>query len=153
MSTDHVERDSLGEVRVPDDVYYGAQTRRAGLNFPVSGRGLLPALKELQGALVNRARAFDDVLKIGRTHLQDATPVRLGQEFAGYGRMVERGRQRLAEARAVLEEVALGGTAVGTGMNTHPEFATRLLAELNAEAGLSLRAAPNYFAALGSRPA
>jgi fumarate hydratase class II len=273
MSGEHTERDSQGEVRVPDHVYYGAQTQRARDNFPVSGRGLpasvihalgllkaaaarvnaalglvpssladaiaraadevaagqhddhfvvdvfqtgsgtsshmnaneviakranehltgqrrpkepvhpndhvnrgqssndvfptaihiaavmelnrnlLPALDELHAALADRARAFDAVLKIGRTHLQDATPVRLGQELAGYARMVERGRERLLEARAVLEEVPLGGTAVGTGLHAHPELARRVLAEVSRQIGAQLRPAADYFEGLGSRHA
>ncbi|HJT78392.1 MAG TPA: class II fumarate hydratase, partial [Gemmataceae bacterium] len=112
---------------------------------------LAPALEELHAALAAKAREFDDVLKIGRTHLQDATPVRLGQEFAGYARMVERGRERVEEARRVLEEVALGGTAVGTGLNTSRKFVERTLEEINARTGLHLRAAPQYFEALGAR--
>jgi fumarate hydratase class II len=112
---------------------------------------LLPALRELQDALAGKAREFDDVLKIGRTHLQDAVPVRLGQEFAGYARMVERGRQRLFEAREVLEEVPLGGTAVGTGLNAHPDFAGLTLASINTRTLLGLRVPVNAFEALGSR--
>jgi fumarate hydratase class II len=114
-------------------------------------RVLLPALETLRGDLAEKAREFDPVLKLGRTHLQDAVPVRLGQEFAGYARMVERSAERLAELRPVLEEVALGGTAAGTGVNTHPEFAARTLAEVNARTGLNLRPAVNFFEALGSR--
>lgn len=112
---------------------------------------LVPALQELEAALAEKARAFDAVLKLGRTHLQDAVPVRLGQEFAGYARMIERNRERCAETAAVLEEVALGATAVGTGLNAHPDFAGQTLAEVNRETGLRLRPAPNYFEALGSR--
>jgi fumarate hydratase class II len=272
MSAEHTERDSLGEVRVPDDVYYGAQTARARDNFPVSGRGLrpglvralgivkgaaaranaalgllprpladaiaraadevadgrlddqfvvdvfqtgsgtsshmnaneviarraneiltgkrspkepvhpndhvnrgqssndvfptaihlaallaldrlVPALAELRDALAAKGREFDDVVKIGRTHLQDATPVRLGQEFAGYARLVQRALDRLREARSALEEVALGGTAVGTGINTHPEFAARTLALVNARTGLALRPSADNFEGLGSRHA
>jgi fumarate hydratase class II len=273
MSVEHAEHDSLGEVQVPDDVYYGAQTRRAAGNFPVSGRGipaalihalgmlkaaaakanaelglldpnlaaaitraadevaagrldshfvvdvfqtgsgtssnmnaneviakranelltgerhpkqpvhandhvnlgqssndvfptaihiavllaldrdLLPALRELEAELKSKAVAFDDVVKIGRTHLQDATPVRVGQELAGYARMIERGGQRLLEVRPVLEEVPLGGTAVGTSMNTHRDFAATVLADINAQTGLKLHPAANFFEALGSRHA
>jgi fumarate hydratase class II len=112
-----------------------------------------PALAQLQGELARKGQEFDRVLKLGRTHLQDAVPVRLGQEFAGYARMVERGRERLREVRPVLEEVALGGTAAGTGLNTHPEFAPRALAEVNRRTGLALRPATHYFEALGSRHA
>ncbi len=116
-------------------------------------RDLIPALKELREALAQKAREFDDIIKVGRTHLQDATPVRLGQEFAGYARMIERGGEQLAESRRALEEVALGGTAVGTGLNTHPEFASRTLADINRNASLNLRPAVSYFEALGSRHA
>ncbi len=116
-------------------------------------RDLTPALKALGEALAKKAREFDDIVKVGRTHLQDATPVRLGQEFAGYARMIERGGELLVEARQALEEVALGGTAVGTGLNTHPEFASRTLADINRNTGSNLRASANYFEALGSRHA
>jgi fumarate hydratase class II len=85
--------------------------------------------------------------------LQDATPVRLGQEFAGYAYMIDRGSQRLAESHLVLEEVALGGTAVGTSINTHPQFAIKTLTDINSHTGLNLRPASNYFEALGSRHA
>jgi fumarate hydratase class II len=273
MSAEHTERDSLGEVRVPDDVYYGPQTARARDNFPVSGRGLrpglihalgllkaagaranaalgllpapladaiaraaaevadgrfddqfvvdvfqtgsgtsshmnaneviahranevltgrrsakepvhpndhvnrgqssndvfptaihlaallaldrqlLPALAELRDTLAAKASEFDDVIKIGRTHLQDATPVRLGQEFAGYARMIDRSLDQLHEVRSALEEVPLGGTAVGTGINTHPDFAARALALVNERTGLSLRPSADRFEGLGSRHA
>lgn len=271
MKAEHTEHDALGDVFVPDDVYYGAQTARARDNFPVSQRGippllihalgmlkaaaahanaelgllptdladaiaraanevadgrhdpqfvvdvyqtgsgtsshmnaneviakranelltgtrhptqpvhpndhvnlgqssndvfptaihlaallaldgnLLPALTELQAAFAEKAREFDDIIKIGRTHLQDAVPVRLGQEFAGYARMAERSRLEVLEASHALEEVALGGTAVGTGLNTHPHFASRTLREIDARTGLALRPAANHFEALGSR--
>jgi fumarate hydratase class II len=116
-------------------------------------RDLFPALGELQQALSNKAREFDGIVKVGRTHLQDATPVRLGQEFGGYARMVERGRQGVVQVQPVLEEVALGGTAVGTGLNSHPEFAARTLADLNAVNDLMLRPSEDFFEALGSRHA
>src|ERR687894_1068939 len=80
---------------------------------------LLPALEKLQNALAEKAREFDDVIKTGRTHLQDATPIRLGQEFEGYAGQMERGMGRVHKAMDELAEVALGGTAVGTGVNTH----------------------------------
>jgi fumarate hydratase class II len=112
---------------------------------------LLPALAELRGDLEAKAREFHGVMKLGRTHLQDAVPIRLGQEFGGYARMVGRGAERVAEAMAVLAEVPLGGTAVGTGLNTHRDFAARALAEVNRRTGLALRAAADPFEALGSR--
>jgi len=114
---------------------------------------LLPALDDLQFALNAKADEFDDVIKIGRTHVQDATPIRLGQEFSGYARMIERGKHRLQEARRDLEEVALGGTAIGTGINTHRDFAKLTLQAINQKTGLSLRPAMNYFEALGSKNA
>ena len=85
-------------------------------------RELLPALTRLHKALNGKAREFDKIVKIGRTHLQDATPVRLGQEFSGYARQIELGIARMKRAQTALSEVALGGTAVGTGLNCHPKF-------------------------------
>ena len=83
---------------------------------------LRPALARVAQALRDRARDFDDIVKIGRTHLMDATPLRLGQEFGGYATQVEKAQQRLDRVVAVLSELPIGGTAVGTGLNTHPEF-------------------------------
>jgi len=108
---------------------------------------LQPALEELRQALEEKSREFWGVIKTGRTHLQDATPVRLGQEFLGYAGQVERGLRRLQGARAELAEVALGGTAVGTGVNTHPQFAARVLAALSAELGIDVRETDNHFQA------
>jgi fumarate hydratase class II len=273
MAQDPIERDTLGEVSIPADAYYGAQTARARDNFPVSGRGIptdlihalghikaaaartnrslgvlpgdlanaiaqaanevaagrfddqfvvdifqtgsgtssnmnaneviarranelltgrrdpkkpvhpndhvnagqssndvfptaihlaalavlqrqtLPALEELQRELESKAAELSDVVKVGRTHLQDAVPVTLGQEFAGYASMIAGGRDLLQAARPALEELALGGTAVGTGLNAHPQFATRTIADLSQQLELSLRPARNYFDALGSRRA
>ena len=116
-------------------------------------RSLIPALSELQTALAAKAKEFNDVLKIGRTHLQDATPIRLGQEFGGYASQVQHGIARLRSAEKNLGELALGGTAVGTGINTHPEFARRTIARLAAETGLSLHEASNHFEAQGGKDA
>ena len=114
---------------------------------------LLPVLEALQSALREKAGAFDDIIKVGRTHLQDATPVRLGQEFAGYAAMIERGIARLKQAQSGLEELALGGTAVGTGINAHPDFATRVIALLSERTGGSFREAGDHFEAQGSKDA
>jgi len=111
---------------------------------------LLPALMHLQNSLLAKAAAFSEIVKIGRTHLQDATPITLGQEFSGYASQVEHGLGRLESARAQLAEMPLGGTAVGTGINTHPEFAVRTIAGISKEIGLPLREAPNHFEAQGS---
>lgn len=108
---------------------------------------LIPALTLLHKALRAKAVEFDKVMKIGRTHLQDATPMRLGQEFSGYARQIELGIARVQHAQAALEEVALGGTAVGTGLNTHPEFARRVLAIVAQEARIVLKEAQNHFEA------
>ncbi len=110
-------------------------------------RRLIPALEELRGDLDAKSHEFWDVIKTGRTHLQDATPVRLGQEFLGYAGQVERGVRRLRRAQEELSEVALGGTAVGTGVNTHPEFARRVCALLSDETGLTVRETDNHFQA------
>jgi fumarate hydratase, class II len=110
-------------------------------------RDLLPALEKLQRALEEKAREFDDVIKTGRTHLQDATPIRLGQEFEGYAGQIERGITRVRKAMDELAEVALGGTAVGTGVNTHPEFAQRVTERLSARFGVEVRETENHFQA------
>ena len=108
---------------------------------------LIPALENLQGALEEKSREFWPLVKTGRTHLQDATPIRLGQEFLGYAGQVERGIRRLKHARAELGEVALGGTAVGTGVNAHPEFAARVCSSLSEKTGVHLRETDNHFQA------
>jgi fumarate hydratase, class II len=108
---------------------------------------LIPALRRLHAALAAKANEFDSIVKIGRTHLQDATPIRLGQEFSGYARQVELGIARLDRARPSVEELALGGTAVGTGLNAHPEFARRVIALLAEETGCALKEAQNHFEA------
>ena len=106
---------------------------------------LIPALIELQGALAAKADEFWDVVKTGRTHLQDATPIRLGQEFAGYAGQVEEAIRRAQAARDELLTVPLGGTAVGTGINAHPEFAARACVRLSELTGLPVRETPNHF--------
>jgi len=108
---------------------------------------LIPALAGMQKVLGEKARAFDDIITIGRTHLQDATPVRLGQIFGGYFRQVTIGGGELARSLDGLGELPLGGTAVGTGINTHPEFAQKVIANLSEITGLHLREARDHFAA------
>jgi fumarate hydratase, class II len=116
-------------------------------------RHLLPALCTLHKTLSAKAREFDDVMKIGRTHLMDATPIRLGQEFSGYARQVELGMRRIENTYASLGELALGGTAVGTGLNAHPEFAKRVIARLSELTGVGFREAENHFEAQGAQDA
>jgi fumarate hydratase class II len=108
---------------------------------------LLPALRKLRDSLNDKAAEFDDVVKTGRTHLQDATPIRLGQEFLGYAGQIERGIERVEKAKSDLSEVALGGTAVGTGVNTHPEFAGRVCERLSRRFGVEVRETENHFQA------
>src|ERR1700752_179107 len=112
---------------------------------------LMPALDHLQQGLEAKAHEFWEVIKIGRTHLMDATPVRLGQEFSGYAKQVEYGRLRAGNAIAAVEELALGGTAVGTGLNTQPEFAGRVMGYLWNRTGVAFREARNHFEAQGAK--
>jgi len=108
---------------------------------------LVPALQGLQQALEQKADEFMPVIKTGRTHLQDATPIRLGQEFLGYAGQVERGIARMRHAQSELAEVALGGTAVGTGVNTHPEFAVQVCRRLSEMNGVTVHETSNHFQA------
>ena len=251
--TTRVERDTMGEMRVPAEALYGAQTARAVENFPVSGlrfprafiralgliksaaaqgeriaeairkaaeqviegvyddqfvvdiyqtgsgtstnmnaneviakvagahandevnRGqssndviptamhiaaaeevherLFPAMETLHRSLARKAEEFHGVIKMGRTHLQDAVPMRLGQEFSGYVRQVEAARERIEAALAGIYELPLGGTAVGTGLNAPPGFAAGAIAEIAKRTGLPFREAPNHFEAQAARDA
>ena len=109
---------------------------------------LLPALGALHDSLDAKAREFASVVKIGRTHLQDATPLTLGQEFSGYAAQLGLAERAVSASLEGLRDLALGGTAVGTGLNAHPEFGARVAAELSRHVGLEFRSAPNKFAAL-----
>ena len=112
---------------------------------------LMPALDHLQQGLESKAHEFWEVIKIGRTHLMDATPVRLGQEFSGYAKQVEYGKLRAGNTIAALEELALGGTAVGTGLNSHPEFSGKVMGYLWDRTGVAFREARNHFEAQGAK--
>jgi fumarate hydratase class II len=114
---------------------------------------LNPALDPLAAALEAKAREFDEVVKIGRTHLQDAVPVRLGQEFSGYAAQVRKGIERLEGVKPRLGELALGGTAVGTGLNARPGFATSVIKRLGQRTGLPFVPAPNKFEAMAAKDA
>lgn len=114
---------------------------------------LIPTVTTLRDALQAKAVAFEDIVKIGRTHLMDAVPLTLGQEFSGYGAQLTQSLQRLEGTLGDLYELALGGTAVGTGLNTHREFADRVAAEIAQYTGLPFRSAPNKFAALAAHDA
>jgi fumarate hydratase class II len=112
---------------------------------------LTPALAALAAAFAERSRTFADVLKIGRTHLMDAVPVTLGQELGAYAAQLEHGLRRLRATFADLEELPLGGTAVGTGLNAHPDFGPRVVAALAQETGIPFRVAANRFEAMGAQ--
>ncbi len=114
---------------------------------------LIPALNELESALSKKATAFQDVIKIGRTHLQDATPITLGQEFSGYAQQIKNGIGRVKNALSELTELAIGGTAVGTGLNTHSKFAERVCANLKKDTGIPFREAANHFEAQAAKDA
>jgi fumarate hydratase class II len=147
----------LGEYRVhPNDHVNMAQSTndviptaiRLGCLWRVDE--LLGALRSLAAALGERAEAFDPVVKSGRTHLQDAVPVRLGQEFAAYARAVERDAERVERAAQGLRRLGIGGTATGTGLNAHPEYATRMVARLSQRTGLQLFASDDLFESMQS---
>ncbi len=142
---DHVNRGQSSNDCIPTALHISALEGIEG--------DLLPALRRLGESLRAKAAEFDDNVKIGRTHLQDATPVRLGQEFGGYARQIELGIRRVEATLPSLAELAQGGTAVGTGLNTHPEFAAALAARISALSGLSFREAENHFEAQGAQDA
>lgn len=108
-------------------------------------------LSALQKALTAKAEAFDGVVKVGRTHLMDATPITVGQEFSGFAAQVGKGIERVERATLVLQELAIGGTAVGTGINRHPDFPTQVVAYLNEATGFEYREAANHFEAQAAR--
>jgi len=142
---DHVNLGQSSNDVIPSVIHLAALTQ-------IRGR-LIPALTSLGGSLEEKEREFRDVHKIGRTHLQDAVPIRLGQELGGYARQVEWAVARLDRAQESLSELALGGTAVGNGVNTHEEFAARVIEMLARETGCSLREAENHFEAQAARDA
>ncbi len=142
---DHVNRGQSSNDAIPTAIHIAAME---GIE-----RSLIPALTELQQSLEKKAAEFHEVLKIGRTHLQDATPIRLGQEFGGYASQVSHGIGRLRAAQKNLGELALGGTAVGTGINTDPTFARLTIERIAGETGLSICEATNHFEAQGGRDA
>ncbi|HEV2047052.1 MAG TPA: class II fumarate hydratase [Chthoniobacterales bacterium] len=114
---------------------------------------LLPALEKLHNALEAKAKEFWEIIKIGRTHLMDATPVRLGQEFSGYAQQIVYGKERAQKAIEVLRELALGGTAVGTGLNRHVDLPSKMMRHLEQRTGIKFYEAKNHFEAQGSKDA
>jgi len=142
---DHVNRGQSSNDVIPTAVHVSAAEAIV--------EDLLPALGRLHEALQRKSVEFDVIIKIGRTHLQDATPIRLGQEFSGYARQVELGRSRLRDCLGRLGELAQGGTAVGTGLNTHPEFGARMAARLSELSAADFTEAQNHFEAQGAQDA
>jgi fumarate hydratase class II len=136
---DHVNKGQSSNDVIPTAIHVAAL---AGMHD-----ALVPALEHLEAALRAKAGAFMGVVKTGRTHLQDATPIRLGQEFEGYADQMKRGIARVRRAQAEMSEVALGGTAVGTGVNTHPEFARRVCTRLAAMNGVDIHETDGHFQA------
>jgi fumarate hydratase class II len=149
----------LGEgrrVHANDDVNLGQSSNDVfptAMNVVAIEQRLLPALATLRGTLAAKAHAFADVVKIGRTHLQDATPLTLGQEISGWVAQIEHGTAHLRGALPHLCELAVGGTAVGTGLNTHAEFGARVAHALAVSTGLPFASAPNKFEALAAHDA
>src|SRR5271165_1893707 len=115
-----------------------------------TARRLLPAVKALRDALEAKRKEFADIVKIGRTHLQDATPLTVGQEFSGWVSLLDRDGARIAMTQDGLLDLAIGGTAVGTGLNAHPEFADRAAKKIAELTGLPFRSHPNKFASLSA---
>ena len=136
---DHVNMGQSSNDVIPTAIHLAALTQ-------IKER-LIPALDKLRAALEEKSTQFWPIIKTGRTHLQDATPIRLGQEFKGYAGQIEYGIQRLRHAQEQLSPVALGGTAVGTGVNTHPQFAGRVCQLLSEMAGVQVRESDNHFQA------
>ena len=140
---DHVNFGQSSNDVIPSAIHIAA---RLGME-----RELIPSLGHLRDALSEKAGAFDHIVKSGRTHLMDATPVRLGQQFGGYAHQLTKGIERVRRASEELAELALGGTAVGTGINTHPEFAPRVIALVSAELDLDFIEAENHFEAQAAK--
>ncbi len=142
---DHVNQGQSSNDVIPTTIHVGAA---AGIV-----QGLIPALKKLQKALEKKSGEFEKIIKVGRTHLQDATPVTLGQEFSGYASQIEHGIVRLEQALEGLKELAIGGTAVGTGINTHPKFAGLVCKSLSKKLSINFQEAKNHFEAQGAKDA
>ncbi len=147
------------DIHPNDDVNYGQSsndvipTAMHIASLEALEKDVLPALETLRDALEAKEAAFADVVKTGRTHLQDATPVTLGQEFSGYRTQIAKGITRVKNSREHLSELALGGTATGTGLNTHPEFPWRAAEYISEETDLSFREADNHFEAQAAHDA
>jgi fumarate hydratase, class II len=141
---DHVNRGQSSNDVIPTAIHIANR---------VEVEGLLAAISHLAAALREKEKEFAGLVKLGRTHLQDAVPMTLGQEFSGYATQIEKAYGRVQATLANLEELALGGTALGTGINCHPDFADAVAAGIAKDTGLPFRSAPNKFEAIASRDA
>ena len=142
--------DTVNRGQSSNDIFPTAMHVAAALQIT---NALLPALRQLRATLAQKSADFADIVKIGRTHLQDATPLTLGQEFSGYAAQLELAETCISAALPALCALAVGGTAVGTGLNTHPQFGARVAAQLAARFGQPFVSAPNKFAALAAHDA
>lgn len=142
---DHVNYGQSSNDTFPTAMYIAALSS-------VEGK-VLPALEKMLAALESKSEAYKYVIKIGRTHLQDATPLTLGQEFSGYAAQIAAGLRRVRQSMDCLRELAIGGTAVGTGLNTHPEFGARVVTEISRLSEREFRQADNLFEALAAHDA
>jgi fumarate hydratase class II len=140
---DHVNKGQSSNDVIPSAIHIAA--------ILIIKENLLPAMKHLLKSLNEKADEFRDIRKIARTHLQDAVPISLGQEFSGYARQVELSIDRINDTQKRLSELPLGGTAVGTGVNTHPQFAARVIEGISKETGHEYREAVNHFEAQASK--
>ena len=142
--------DDVNKAQSSNDTFPTAMHIAAGEQMT---KKLIPAVEALKNTLAAKAEAFDSIIKIGRTHLMDAVPLTLGQEFSGYAQQLENGLARVKMSLDGIYELALGGTAVGTGLNTHPDFADKAAARIAEMTGLPFRSAPNKFEALAAHDA
>lgn len=140
---DHVNRSQSTNDVFPSAIHISAAVR--------TSEGLLPALARLRAVLESKARDFDDIVKIGRTHLQDATPLTLGQEFSGFADQLRLGEDAIRAVLPLVLELPIGGTAVGTGLNTRAGYAPRMVAEIAKRTGLPFTEAPNRFASMAGK--
>ena len=142
---DHVNMGQSSNDVFPTAIHIAALTGIRG--------SLLPSLAKLRESLTAKSEEFDDIVKVGRTHLQDATPIRMGQEFSAFVSQIEHGTRHIVSAAQDLRELPLGGTAVGTGINTHPEFGRKTAEKLSQMTGIEFVEAPNHFEAQSARDA
>ena len=142
---DHVNMEQSSNDTIPTAIHIAAAV--------AMNESLMPALQHLADVLDAKAKQYDDVVKIGRTHLQDATPIRLGQEISGYAAQAKLSGLRAAKAVRALRELPLGGTAVGTGINTHPDYAAKAIAVIAAKTGVEFVEAQNHFEAQAAKDA